>query len=451
MPTDLETEKACESLTAAISAFAADTPSDRIPDGAFDAGKRLILDTLGCALAASNRRIGRTMIGYVTEENSGPAMASVIGSKIKVSPSLAALANGTMAHALALEGGNHLPTHIVPAVLALAEQFHFSGRDVLAAVVVGYEVGLKLTHALGRGPTERGWWHPKLVGPIAAAVAAARLIGLDRRRMAMAIGIAATGSGGFRRNMGTMSQAFHSGLAARDGIQAAELARRGFTADPAIVESPLGFARALCGEAGEGFASIGAILGKPYALEKPYAIKPFPVCGPAQPLIEAVLSLRRQGPIPIEAIESIDADLHYFSLLRPEAPDEDAAGYSGAYVVAAALVRGDVWIDEIAAPTLDDPAVRGLMERVRHVASATKGEDTVTIRLSDGRVLTATVSSSGRRESSIEVGERKFRRCAERILTPAETEELKARILDLDRQPSVGPTMDLMAGRVSGR
>src|SRR5262249_7034363 len=137
------------------------------------------------------------------------------------------------------------------------------------------------------GPTHRGWWHVGLIGPIAAAMAAGRLLGLDREQLATAIGIATASSGGFRRNMGTMAKALHSGNAARAGIEAVLLARRGFTGDPEIIEAPLGFLQAVVQPEDRDLAAITERLGRPYVLEGVLRIKRFPACNPGHPLIDA--------------------------------------------------------------------------------------------------------------------------------------------------------------------
>ena len=126
-----------------------------------------------------------------------------------------------------------------------------SGRDALAAFVVAYEAAARLTKVIDakraehQGPTYRGWWHVGLIAPIAAALAACRLKGAKREQTARAIGIATASSAGFRRSMGTMTKALHSGNGARGGIEAAMLAMRGFTGDPEIIEAPLGFVAAI--------------------------------------------------------------------------------------------------------------------------------------------------------------------------------------------------------------
>src|SRR5882757_5219737 len=257
-------------LTEMLAAFVAETRDT--PETTLEPAKNLILDTVGVALAAAGRPIGAINCGHVAEAPGESATATVLGSGLKAAPEAAALANGTLANALDFDDGSHLSTHILPVALALAEHHRLSGRAVLEAFIVAYEAGARLTQLIDfkrrqqGGPTHRGWWHVGLVGPIAAAMTASRLLGFDRQQTATAISIATCSSGGFRRNMGTMAKALHSGLAARAGIEAAVLARRGFTADPAVIEAPLGFLQAVVDPADRDIAAVTDRLGRPYVL-----------------------------------------------------------------------------------------------------------------------------------------------------------------------------------------
>ncbi len=261
---------------------------------------------------------------------------------------MAALANGTMAQSVSLDSGYHITTHVVPVALAVVEHRRMSGADLIDAVVIGFEVGTRLTASLGRAFGKRGWWHPGLVGPIDAAVTAGRLLKLTKRQMAMAIGIASCNSGGFRRNMGTMSQALHSGNAAHDGVQAALLAEKGFTADPAIIEAPLGFMAAISMPDERDPSPILETLGRPYVLEQKPGITPFPGSAPATPLIDAIQLMRKRETFAVEDISEIEADLHFFELFRCFPQDENEAGSCGAYALAATLIHGDFGFDQSA-------------------------------------------------------------------------------------------------------
>lgn len=436
-------------LTDRLASFAVETTATDIPKAVIDPAKNLILDTIGVSLAAANSSIGRIIAEHVAGMGS-PATATVLGAAVKVSPELAALANGTLANALDFDEGSHLSTHVLPAALAIAEHHHLSGQDLLEAFIIGYEAGTRLTQTIDarrrqqRGPTHRGWWHVGLVGPIAAALTVSRLLKLDRRQTTMAIGIASCSSGGFRRNMGTMAKALHSGNAARGGIQAAYLARRGFTSDPEILEAPLGFLQAVCPPEDRDMEAI-ANLGRPYALEGALKIKRFPACNPGHPLIDAVQKLLESRSFSVEDIAVIEADLHTFSLLRPEPKDEEAAGFSGAFLLAATFVHRVFGLEQISDQVVHDPHVRDLMKRVRHVPAG--DTETVTVRLHDHRVVSVDVLPV-RRLTTRESVRQKFRECAYPVLSRKSVSAVEDQILGLEKQSNVDLLMSI-AGKLT--
>lgn len=437
-------------LTDRIAAFVADTPAGSVPAAAFESAKLIVLDTLGVGLAACTRPIGRIAVAHARAAG-GPAEASLLGDGLKLSAASTAFANGILCNAFVFEEGSHLSTHVLPVALALAERDHRSGRDMLDAFIVGYEVGTRLTQAIDgkrderRGPTYRGWWHSGLVGPLAAAATAARLLGLDRRKAAIAIGIASCSSGGFRRNAGTMSEPLHSGNGARSGIEAAELAGRGFTADPEIIEAPLGFLAALTLDDERDQAALSERLGKPFVLEAFPRFKPFPTCTPIQVDIQAVLDLRRRHAFEPQDVEQVFADLHPFSLVRMEATDENNAGFCGAYLLATALVHGRVGFEETSLESMNDPVVQALARRVEH--RPPKGTAAqVTVRLRNGEVLGASVEAL-RRPKNLQDLLPKFADCAGRMLNKKGVVDLREIILRLDDEPTLDSLMALAGAR----
>lgn len=429
-------------LTDMLAAFVAETRD--IPPAAIEPAKTVILDTIGVALAAADRAIGRIIGRHVAQARGTPPTATVLGLGIKASPEMAALANGTLANALDFDDGSHLSTHILPAALAVAEHHRLPGQAVLDAFILAYEASARLTQAIDakrrqqRGPTHRGWWHVGLVGPIAAAMTACRLMGLDRRQSATAIGIATCNAGGFRRNMGTMAKALHSGLAARAGIEAATLARRAFTADPAIIEAPLGFLQAVVEPQDRDLAAITERLGRPYVLEGTLRIKRFPACNPGHPLIDAALRLVHDHAVRADEIESLAADLHTFSLLRPQPSDEESAGFSGAFLIAATLVHGRFTLDQLTEEAVHDPQIKSLMTRIHH--TPTGEPETVAVTLRGGRVATVDVRPVARLSARDDV-RAKFRQCAAAVLAQPAIERLEEMILTLDRQPDMARLM----------
>jgi 2-methylcitrate dehydratase PrpD len=421
-----------------LASFAVETAPSDIPVACLDPAKDLILDTLGVGVAVAGRAIGKTITDYAVSSGTPPA-ASILGSSVMVSAEMAALANGTLANALDFDEGSHLSTHILPAALAVAEERSLGGREVLYAFILAYEAGARLTQIIDakrreqRGPTHRGWWHVGLVGPIAAALAVARLLQLNSRQTAAAIGIATCSGGGFRRNMGTMAKALHSGNAARAGIQAAVLARSGFTADPAVIEAPLGFLQAVCPPEDRDMGAINR-LGRPYALEGQLRLKRYPACNPGHPLIDAAARLARDPSFVLGDIEAIEAGLRPFSLLRPEPWDAESAGFSGAFLIAATLLHGDFTLDQLTDAAVHDPRIQALMKKVRPPRTAT-GEEIV-LRLKGNRELRAEVQPV-RRLADRQAVQEKFRRCAGAILDRESVAALEALVLRLEAQPDV--------------
>jgi len=438
-------------LTERIASFCITTRAKDLPGTALSSARQLILDTIGVALLASTHRIGR-LISAQAAELGGPAQsASVFGAgNLKVAPLFAAQANGTMANALDYDGGGHLPTHILPAVLAVAEEGKLSGRDALAAFIVAYEAAARLTKVIDakraehQGATYRGWWHVGLIGPIAAALAACRLKGADQEQTARAIGIATASSAGFRRNMGTMAKALHSGNAARAGIEAATLAMCGFTGDPEIIEAPLGFVAAIAMPDERDPTPITERLGRPFALEKSPGVKRYPAVTPSHGVITAALKLAAQGGYAIEDIETIESDFRTFSLMRTQARDEEEAGFCAPYLIAASLVHGAFGPEQILPAAIEHARVRALARRVVQIPKTAGEGNVVTLHLRGGKTLS--VRARGERAFEPDFIMHKFRQCATAALSPRAVDEIADIAAHLDQQPAIGRLMTLARG-----
>jgi 2-methylcitrate dehydratase PrpD len=175
----------------------------------------------------------------------------------------AALVNGTSSHRLDFDDVNatflgHVSVAIGAAVLALAEELDADGAQLVTAFVAGYETACRIAVALGPEPYLRGFHSTGTIGTLGAAAGCARLLALDADRTAVAIGLAASQAAGLKSNIGTMTKSFHAGKACENGLLAARLAARGFTANTDAIEAPQGFA-AVSG----GSCDAGAALGEP--------------------------------------------------------------------------------------------------------------------------------------------------------------------------------------------
>ncbi|HLG69360.1 MAG TPA: MmgE/PrpD family protein, partial [Chloroflexota bacterium] len=405
-----------------------------------DNAKLLALDTFGAALAAAPLDIGQLITGYAA--SAGPAV--IWGTEHTASPKDAALANGTLCSGLDFDPGFHLTTHTLPAAIAAGEGAGASGRAVLEGFIAGYETGARLIEALdsarheGRGVTSRGWYHVGLVGPVASAVAAGKVLGLDQSRLQTAVGLAVTTAGGVRQNFGTMAKALQAGNAASQGVQSAQLALAGFGADPDTLEAPLGLLAAL-GIPEDATAQAIGKLGSRWELLADLKVKRFPACTPAHQPVQVALQLQREHGFRPEDVQTIEAQLHdKLSLIRLDPPDHIAAGFSLPFLVAVALVDGELTLDQVTEERIHQPLVRELMSRVRRASTTSRegGPEQLTIHLKDGGVLTGTAESVDRLDSAAEI-EAKFRSNAARAVRPPQVEAILEAAMRLQTLPDI--------------
>src|SRR5437868_867103 len=230
-------------LSARIAEFAVGFDLAKAPPLAIERARTAFVDTVGVTLAGSTEKVAEIVRDMVRAEAAGP-VASVIGASFKTSPQLAALANGVASHALDFDftyTQGQLMAPVIPALLPLAEATGATPAEVLAAFVVGFEVCSRLSRA---NPTHNGvgsWHGTSTIGAISAAVACARLMKLPAAAYPDAIGIAVSMASGVNANYGTMTKPLHAGHAAKNGMMAAMLGGKGFTANHAALEGRGGF------------------------------------------------------------------------------------------------------------------------------------------------------------------------------------------------------------------
>jgi 2-methylcitrate dehydratase PrpD len=435
-----------------LAGFATDIKLEDLPPDVVYHAKLTILDTFGVALAAGGHSGCREVVSYVRASSglaAGGAAATVWGAGLAAPAAEAAYANGYLSNTLDFDEGWHLGTIIIPAVTALAEtQPGAAGADLLIAYVAGREAGdriraiVEIGRDQGTGPTRRGWWHPGLVGPIAAAVGCARLLALPASQAADAAAVACCSSGGFRQAMGTVAKALHSANAARDGLNAARLAQLGFAADHRMLDGPVGFLNAL-ELPRDAVPQILATLGTAYELEPPPRFKLFPVCGAGQDDIGAVVAWRAtQDPGRLSRICRVLVDFHRFSMFRFDARGDVEAGFSMSYAVAASLVDGAFGLAQVSGDRLHDPAIRSLMARVQDRPGTT--DAAVVVEFDDGS-REAIAPSGWPAWTEPEIVD-KFLACASGVIPVATAEAIVKTILHLEDAESVVPLAELLGG-----
>src|SRR5436190_694928 len=309
-------------VTEALAAFLVASRWDDIPAAVRHEGVRSLLNFVGGALGGC-RDEAVDLAVRVLAPTFGPAQASVIGRGERPDMLNAAFLNAVSANVLEYDD-THLATVIhpaapvVPGLLALAEQRRVSGAELVHALILGIETECRI--GLGIMPTHyrRGWHITATCGIFGAAAAAGKLLGLDNRRMAWALGHAATQSAGLVESLGSMSKSIGVGNAARNGLAAALFAEAGFTAADRAIEGRYGFAPVTSDSVDLGAMTAG--LGHRWEILA-NAYKPYP-CGVVLfPVIDACLELRAKHAPAAERISRVVVRGHPLMRERTDRPE----------------------------------------------------------------------------------------------------------------------------------
>ena len=385
--------------TDTIAKWIVNTTYEDIPPDAIRVANESCFDVIGVILAGSAQPVGDIIKKYVADQGAAP-QATVLSSGSQSSVANAALANGTMGHALDYDdfgGFGHPTVAIFPALLAIGEHSGATGRDLLEAYVIGCEVGLALQHATKYKQMDKGFHSTAVIGRLACTAACAKLMKLDHGQTVMALGMAGSMASGLIHNFGTMTKPLHAGLTCRDGVTAAQLAQRGLTAGEQIIEHPFGFATTVLGEGIYDLDEMAENLGKPYRVQDALMIKKYPCCGGNHAMLDSLFSLMRDNDFTYEDVASAEVDQSYYSVVMLyQDPDDELKGkFSAKFNVAAALVAGEIAVDTFTQEKIADPTINETMGKVRTRVMA-KSEEMLTrsddghkikITLKDGRVF----------------------------------------------------------------
>jgi len=443
--------------TDALAVFAAETAREEIPPDVQLLTKRQVLDTLGLMLAGSTTD-GCHLTQALFDELGGTPQATAIGTGRRHSILQAAYANGEAAHAMDYDDTQlaaspdrvygllmHPSAPILGAVLPVAEWRHATGAELLLAFAIGVEVSCKVAEAMDPAHYRSGFHTTGTVGALGAAAAAGRLLGLDARRLNVALGLAASTSAGLRENFGTMTKPFHAGRAAENGVLSALRVARGHSASKGILEAQRGFFAAYGG--GDG-AVIGRTLGKPWTAADPgISIKPYPSGSLTHPAVDAMLELVLEHDLHPPDVDRIHVGVNQYmpqALLHDIPEDELQAKFSMKYGVSIALLDRRAGIAQFSDARVNSEDARAWVHRVEvevDERANTAGYDQmysiVEIRLKDGRVLERQASfakGSPLKPMTDEELAAKFRECVALVgATTAEAEEVidQARRLEL--------------------
>jgi len=438
-----------------------------LPPQAVHWSKIAVMDTVGVMLAGADdesARVVREVMLEAAPGGSGPC--HLAGSARRAGCLDAALANGTAAHALDFDNGSnsmggHVSATMVPALIAAAEAYGGSGRDLLLAHTAGFETGTRLGHGVNFHHYEKGWHPTSTLGTFAVIGACASFLRLTAAQTAAALAIGTSLASGIKANFGTMTKPLHVGHCARNGLLAVLLARRGCTAHAAAFEHRQGFFNVFNGPDEWHAERILAHWADPLEIVSPGAgYKEYPCCAATHAALDATFNLlRAHGPLAPERIARVDAWTPARRLAhtnRPEPASNLDAKFSVQYCLARALIDGRIVIEQFEGDAWRDAPTRALMRRV-HAEVHRPGQFApdnhfgaeVRVALTDGTMLNGRVDIQRGRTNDNPIPapllRAKFENCAARALPRAAVGRLAAALDLLEDAPHLRETAALLA------
>ena len=443
--------------------------SDAWSDLALTRARDAFLDVVSVCIPGAQEDVTKTVLGVAASWGQGPC--TVIGHTQKLSAPMAAMVNGTAAHALDFDDNfdpakAHATAVLAPALLAVAEARDISGERLLDAYIVGLQIMGRVGQGVNPFHRSRGWHATATLGCVGTAAGCARLIGLDADRTAHAISLSTSLAGGFMSQFGTMTKPLHAGLAAAGAVQAAELAEAGITAGKDTLHAPNGMGTLMVGqdvaelrdfmkdrdEYGQKVDFPVRDIGKPLMIEKyGLKVKRFPNCGSVHRSLDALLELRETHDLCADDVTDIFVRApaaHLRNLMYDRPKNSMEAKFSLEYGLAVGLLKGSAGLGDYAEEVITaDPVVNKLLPLVRKEYVEKLESDFPTevhLTLKGGSVVSTSVKmpvGSSSAPLSEEQLIQKFDACAANTITPAQGDRIKTSIMAL---PHGGSVKELM-------
>lgn len=357
--------------------FVYDLSYEALPKEIEEKARTCMVNGIGIGIACYGYEYAKIAREAIKAEEVGMAKeksATIFCDGSKVSVMGAALANAVLFHGRAQEdtlGSSHTGTVITPAALAIAERNGNSGKEVITAIVAGYEIVGALDREVSAYTTPRGFRASPCFGIFGSAAAASKLLKLSEEETTSALGFAAAFAGGTLECFaaGTMEWRFEVGVASREGIMAALIAKNGGKAAPTAIEGPTGYLKAFA-NTNEMAEKIVAQLGKKWEIMNA-GFKPYPVCAFNQTPVTTMLSLVKENPIHSDEVDRIQIrvnpyEYHYAGMnFRGPFQSVGATLMSTPFCLAAAVVDKEVTLKGISQFT--HPKILALIDRIEHI------------------------------------------------------------------------------------
>lgn len=326
------------------------------------------LDWLGCVIGALDKKSSAGVLEMVRESGGSPR-CSALGLPEKTSIYMAAFSNGVLGHTLEYDDVNkaaitHPGAASLPAALAAAEFWDADFEQYALGAVAGYEVMIRLGTAVN--PSHYDYWHTTgTCGTFAAAAAAGKVMGLDAEQLARALGIAGTMASGLVCVFGTAAKLVNVGNAVENGVKAAMLAEKGYSAPSDVFEREGGYARAVSRE--PDFKQMCPRDGDEFKILDSY-YKIHASCGHTHSALDALQRIMREHGFTAAQVEAVEVKAYKKAVeLTGDfcCDTELKAKFSMPYCIAAMLVYGEAGLMQFTEQARSDPRVRGFKDRIR--------------------------------------------------------------------------------------
>ena len=464
-----------ETLAQRLAAFAVRVRDEGAPEEVAASAVQRVVDVLGLCVAAGSLTSSQAVIEHALHSG-GRARAHAVGVRTMLPAASAAFVNGVLAHSLDYDD-THLPSvlhpsaSVVPAALAAAEDAGATGEQLVRAVVVGLEATVRLgmagyDEALGNSVFfEHGQHATSICGAMGASLATGLLVGLDEEQLVHVLGLTASRASGIieaNRTGGTVKR-LHCGWAAEGAVTTAQLAARGLTGPPTVLEGRFGFFEAWLHGSTVDYGAVTRGLGETWSVPGIF-FKPYPANHFTHAAVDAGIELRRLGLRP-DDLEHISVGVPSAVVRTVGEPIEGKrapetgyqAQFSGPYAVVAGLLGGGglgVGLADYSDELARDPCRRRLMSLVEVVADPLCDEvfphqfpAVVTARSVDGRthrVEVLTTRGGPQRPLSDAELAVKFRENVGGTIPPEDLDQVEALLAVLREQAAIGPLMRLL-------
>lgn len=446
-----------EWATRQLLTFCCTLELEQVPSAILESMKLQFLDTLGVMLVGSTTENSRAVMRVMGAMGGKPESTVAGYNTVRLPSPLAAFVNGASAHSIELDGGHegsniHPQAAIFPAALAVAESTGASGREMLLASLIGFEISLRMGLAIFPSHMRRGFHTTATCGTFGAAAASARLMGLGTEQVEAALTLAATQAMGLRGDPGSGRSAtmkrIHAGKACHNGILASLLAKEGIPAADGAIFGPRGFLQLF--SEGPDYEKLLRGLGSKFVTERSY-LKPYSACRHIHAPIASALALRERHSIDPAKVRRVEVKIYRegANYNTQEPMTTNHAQFSVPYGVAIALLDGKALLSQYTPERLADPAVRALMKKVevsfdpemdRQFVETKKRAHILRVEMENGDSWTESTDypkGSWRNPMSQAEVEEKYLDLATRIINRERALSLKDAVARLERLESV--------------